>query len=97
MLYNNNKNTIVFSINILEIQDSTQNSFLRCQLSYLALANIRLHRYGLFFRFILLLSGDTNVNLIPTNVNNNSILLNTLPFHNHGEPAMPSECNSLGC
>ena len=65
--------------------------------SYFALANIRLHRYDSFFRFILLLSGDINVNLGPTAVTNNSIPLNTLPFHNCGEPTMPPECNSLGC
>ena len=96
MSYNNNKNTIFFSINILDMQDSTWNSFLRCQLSYFGLANILLHRYDSFFRFILLLSGNVNVNPGPTTVTNNSIPLNTLPFHNHGEPTMPSECNSLG-
>ena len=55
MSYNNNKNTIFFSINILEIQDSTRNSFLRCQPSYFALANILLHSMihfsGLFYCF----------------------------------------------
>ena len=61
MSHNNVKNTIFFSINILEIQDSTRNSFLRCQLSYFALANIRLHRYHSFFTFTLLPSGDINV------------------------------------
>ena len=99
MSYNNVKNTIFFSINIFEIQDSTRNSFLRCQLSNFALANIRVHRYDSFFRFILLLSGNINVNLGPTTVTNNSIPLNTLPFHNCGEitPTMSSESNSLGC
>ena len=48
----NNRNTIFFSRNILEIQDSTRNSFLRSQLSYFPPANIRLHRYDSFFRFI---------------------------------------------
>ena len=55
MSYNNVKNTIFFLITILEIQDSTWNSFLSYQLFYFALANIRLHRYdsfsGLFFFF----------------------------------------------
>ena len=49
-------------INVLEIQDSTRNSFLRCQRSYFALANIWLHRYDSFFKCILLFSGDINVN-----------------------------------
>ena len=52
MTYNNNRNAIFFSRNILEIQDSTRNSFLRSQLSYFPPANIRLHRYDSFFRFI---------------------------------------------
>ena len=97
MSYNNVKDKIFFSINNLEIQDSTRNSFLRCQLSYFALANIRLHRFDSFLLFILLFSGDINVNPGPTTVTNNSIPLNTLPFHNCGEPTMPSECYSLGC
>ena len=50
------------------------------------------HRYDSFFRLILLLSGD-NVNPGPTLVNNNSIPLNTLSFHNCDEPTMTSECN----
>ena len=79
------------------MQDSTRNSFLRCQLSYFAIANIPLHRYDSFFRFILLLSGVTNVNPGPTTATNSSIPLNTLPFHNSGEPTIPSECNSFGC
>ena len=103
MSYNNVKNTILFLITILEIQDSTRNSFLRYQLSYFALANIRLHRYDSFFRvfffflFILLFSGDINVSPGPTTITNNGIHLNTLPFHNCGEPTIPSECNSFGC
>ena len=97
MSHNNVKNTIFFSINILEIQDSTRNSSLRCQLSYFALANILLRRYDSFFTFTLLPSGDINFKQGPTTVTNNSIPLNTLPFHNCGEPTMPSECNNLGC
>ena len=100
MSYNNAKNTIFFLITILEIQDSTWNSFLSYQLSYFALANIRLHRYdsfsGLFFFFLLFL-GDINVSPGPTTITNNGIHLNTLLFHNCGEPIIPSECNSFGC
>ena len=68
------------------MQGLTQNSFLICQFSYFAKANIPLLTYDSFFRFILLLSGSINVNLGPTTVNNNRISLNTLPFHNCGEP-----------
>ena len=64
MSYNNVKNSIFSSINILEPQDSTWNSFLRCQVSYFALANIRLYRYDSFFRFILLLSSEINITRI---------------------------------
>ena len=63
----------------------------------LALANIQLHRYDSFLRFILLLSGNINVTPSPITVNNNSIPLNTLPFRNCSEPAMSFECNSSGC
>ena len=55
---------------------------LRCQLSYFVFASIQLLRYHSFFRLVLLLSGDVNVNQDQTTVNNNSIPLNTLPFHN---------------
>ena len=91
------RNAFFFSINILEIQDSPRTSFLRCQLSYFALSYIPLHRYDSFFRFISLLWGDINNNLGLTTVTNNSIPLNTFPFHNQGKITMPSECNSLGC
>ena len=42
------------SLNFLEILNITTNSFLRCHLSYFALANIWLCRYDSFFRFIAL-------------------------------------------
>ena len=96
MSYNNIKNNF-FLINVLEIQDSTRNSFLTCQILYFALAIFRLHRYDSFFRFLLLVLGDINVSTGLTTVTNNSIPLNTLPFHDCGEPTMPSECNSSGC
>ena len=92
MSYNNIKNTIF-------LNGDTRfhtNSFLRCQLFYVPLANIRLHRYDSFFRFILLLSGDININRGSTSVTNNSIPLNTLPFRNCGEPTMPSETWAAG-
>ena len=67
----------------------------RCQLSYFALANIRLHRCDSFFRFILLLQGDINVNPSPTAVNNSKVPLNALPFYNCHEPTITSKCNSF--
>ena len=93
MSYNNIKNKIFLNG---DTRFNT-NSFLRCQLSYFPLANIRLHRYDSFFRFILLLSGDININPGPTTVTNNSIPLSTLPFRTCGEPTMPSKVKSLGC
>ena len=86
------KSSNLSSMKILKIRDITKNSYLS-QLSYFALANIRLHRYDLFFRFISLL-GDTNVNPGPTTVNNNKISLNTLPFYKCTEPTMLPECDS---
>ena len=71
--YNCIKSSNFFSLNFLKILDITTNSFLRCYLSYFALAKIRLLRYDSFFRFILLLSGDINVNPGPATVNNNKV------------------------
>ena len=88
------KSSNSFSMNFLETLDITKNCFLRCQLSYFALANIRLNRYDSFFRFILLLLGDINVNPGPTTVNDNKIPLNTLPFYKCDEPVMTSKCDS---
>ena len=89
--------TSFFSISFFEIQDITQNKFLRCQLSYFALANIRLHRYDSSSRFILLLQDDMNLNPDSTNVYNNNIPLNILPFYKGSEPTMPFRWNSCGC
>ena len=94
MPYNCIKNSNFFSLNILEILDITTNIFLGCQLSFFALANIRLHRYNSFFRLILLLSVDINVNPGPTKVNNNKVPLHVLPFSNCDEPTINSKCDS---
>ena len=87
-------NTHLFSINILEIIDLVRDSFLRCQLSYFSLGQIRLHRYGSFFRFTLLLLGNLNVNPASTTVNDNSIPLIILLFQVCYKPTMPSRCVS---
>ena len=87
----------LFLINFLEMLDITQNSFLKFQFSYYTFSNIQSHRYDSFFRFILLLLGDINVNPGQTTLNNNKIPLNTPPFYNCNEPTMSSECNSSDC
>lgn len=56
-------------------------------------ANVQLHRYNSFFRFILLFVSDVNVKPGPTIVNNNKISLNILPFYNYDEPTMPFKGN----
>ena len=84
MSYNSNENTFFFLNQHLGGTRFNTEWFLSCQLSYFALANIRLHRYDSFFRFILLLLGDIKVNPGPTSVTNNIIPLDTLPFHNCG-------------
>lgn len=97
MSNNNIKNTNIFLLNVLEIQDSTQNNFLRWQFCYFAVANDGLHRYNSFFWFILLLLGAVKVNLGWNAVTNCSIPLNTTPFYNWRETTMPCKCNSSGC
>ena len=57
-------------------------------------SNIKIFLKKSFFRFTLLLSSYVNINPSPTNVSNNSISLNTLPFDNCDELNMPSECSS---
>ena len=49
------------------------------------------------FQVYLIALGWHNVNLGPTTVTNNSVPLNTHPFHHCSEAIIPSECNSLGC
>ena len=54
MPYNNIKNLNIFSVNLLEILDKTEQ-FFKMQHSYFALANIWLRRYDSFFRFFIAL------------------------------------------
>ena len=44
-----------------------------------------------------MLFGDININPGPSTVNNTSISVNTLPFHNCNEPTMTSKSNSSDC
>ena len=48
--------------------------------------------YDSFFRFILLLLGDININSSPNTVYNNKIPLNTHQFYNRNEPTVPFKC-----
>ena len=49
------------------------------------------------FRFVLLVRGDLSINPDPITKNNNSIPLNTLPFHYCDELNVSSECNNSDC
>lgn len=55
---------------------------------FFSVANIHISK------LILLLSGDTNVIPGLATVNNNSITLNTLPFHECSEPSVSFKCES---
>ena len=57
------------------------------------IANVQLHRYDSFFRFISLFASNINVKPGPAIVNNNKISLNILPFYNYDEPTMPFKGN----
>ena len=52
------------------------------RLSQDALSKVHLNKYGSYFKFILLLSGDINLNPGPTAPKRNDILWELLPFHN---------------
>ena len=50
--------------------------------STIRLSKVHLNKYGSYFKFILLLSGDINLNPGPTTPKRNDILWELLPFHN---------------
>ena len=54
----------------------------RKRVSQDALSKVHLSKYGSYFKFILLLSGDINFNPGPTTSKRNDTLLELLPFHN---------------
>ena len=62
--------------------EQIQKNILRKQLSQDALSKVHLNKYGSYFKFILLLSGDINLNPGPTAPKRNDILWELLPFHN---------------
>ena len=93
MCCNNIKTQFSFSIYFFKTLNLIRNSFLRCQHSYFALANIWLYRYDSPFQFHLLLLGV----IYCSTVNNYTVPLHTLPSNNYNEPAMPTEYNSFDC
>ena len=59
-----------------------EKNILRKQLSQDALSKVHLNKYGSYFEFIPLLSGDINLNPGPTTPKRNDILWELLSFHN---------------
>ena len=62
--------------------EQIENKILRKQLLQDALFKVHLNKYGSYFRFILLLSGDINLNPGLTASKRNDMLWEFLPFHN---------------
>ena len=62
--------------------EQIEKNILRERLSQDALSKVHLNKYGSHFKFILLLSGDINLNPGPTTPKRNDILWELLPFHN---------------
>ena len=58
-----------------------EKNILRKLLSQDALSKVHLNKYGSYFKFILLLSGDINLNPGPTTPKRNDILWELFPFH----------------
>ena len=59
-----------------------KKKILRKWLSHDALSKVYLNKYGSYFKFILLLFGDINLNPWPTAPKRNDILWELLPFRN---------------
>ena len=51
-------------------------------MTILALSKVYLNKYGSYFKFILLLLEDINLNPGPTTPKRNDMLWERLPFHN---------------
>ena len=62
--------------------EQIEKNISRKRLSQDALSKVPLNKYGSYFKFILLLSGDKNLNSAPTAPKSNDILWELLPFHN---------------
>ena len=63
--------------------EQIEKNILRKWLSQDALSKVHLNKYGSYFKFILLLSGDINLNPGPTTPKRNDILWELLLFHNY--------------
>ena len=79
-LKNENKEELTYST--FYILEQIEKNILRKRLSQKALSKVHLNEYGSYFKFILLLSGDRNLNPGPTATKRNYILWELLPFHN---------------
>ena len=62
--------------------EQIEKNILRKRLSQDALSKVHLNKYGSYFKFILLLPGDINLNPGPTAPKRNDMLWEFLPFHN---------------
>ena len=61
--------------------EQIEKNILRKRLSQDALSKVHLNKYGSYFKVILLLSCDINLNSGPTATKRNDILWKLLPFH----------------
>ena len=80
-LKNENKEEFLTYSTFYPFEQIKQN-ILRERLSQDALSKVHLNRYGSYFKFVLLLSGDINLNPWPTTPKRNYILWELLSFHN---------------
>ena len=62
--------------------EQIEKNLLRKRISQDALYKVHLNKYESYFKFILLLSGDINLNFGPTALKRNYILRELIPFHN---------------
>ena len=63
--------------------EQIEKNILRKRLSQDALSKVHLNKYRSYFKFILLLPGNINLNPGPTSAKRNDILWELLPFHNY--------------
>ena len=81
ILKNENKEEFLIG-SILSTLRLIEGSMLRKRLSQGTLSNVHLNNYVSYFKFILLLPGDINVDPGPIIRKTNDILWELLPFHN---------------
>ena len=81
-LENENKEEFLTCSTFCTPEQKIEKNILRKRLSQDALSKVHLNKYGSYFNFILLLSGDINLNTGPTAPKRNDILWELLPFYN---------------